>query len=90
MAKRELRRLEAYFNNRRFVIEEELFYPSGGGVLVWAYLLVFDGDTCTEDHLQDDVDMCKRYALDICQVPKEIWVELPSVFEEESSYEQYE
>jgi len=86
MAKRELRRLEAYFNDRRFVIEEELFYPKEGGILVWAYLLIFEGDICTEDHLQDDIDMCKRYALKYCQVPKEIWVDLPSAFKEETSY----
>jgi len=90
MTMRELRRLEAYFDNRRFIIEEKLFYPRKGGVLVWAYLLVYEDDICVEDHLQNDINMCMKYALKHRQVPEEIWVELPSTFEEETSYDQIE
>ena len=83
MGLKKLRRIETNFGNKKYLIEEELFYPPGEETLVWAYLYVYENNLCTEDHLQDNVEMCMKYALDICQVPLEDWVELPSVFEEE-------
>ena len=60
--------LFATHNGRTFRIEPDL--PEVG-----FYLLVFEGDRCVEDHLQDDVDMCMRAAEQDFGVPRDAWVD---------------
>ena len=86
METKKLRRFETHFDNKKYLIEEEFFYPPNEEILVWAYLYIYEDDLCTEDHLQDNVEMCMKYALDICQVPLESWQELHSTLTEENTY----
>lgn len=51
--------------NKKFVIEEE----EGIGF----YLYVFDGDTCTNDYLQDTFDFAVEQAEEDFGVSREIW-----------------
>ncbi len=82
-----LRRLKAEWNNCKYEIEEAVFYELSKKektIIIEAYLYVFEegSEFPVEDHLQNDVEMCMGYALDICHVPKESWIELEPVEEE--------
>jgi len=51
---------------RKFVIEEQ--HQTEG-----AYLLIYESGICSEDHHQDNVQMCKEYALEEFGVPLYSW-----------------
>jgi hypothetical protein len=60
--------LNAVFNGLKFVIEED--NPDVG-----AYLYVYRDGNCIYDYLQNDVNMCVRFAFEDFGVPEDIWVE---------------
>ena len=59
-------RWEAHHRNRRFVIEGDLSD-------VGFYLFVYEGARCTNDYLQDTVEMCKAFAAEEFEVPTQAW-----------------
>lgn len=64
-----MKRLEAFFNNLKFLIEEE-------EKEVGAYLYVLSDERSIADYLQGDIESCKDFALEEYGVPKNIWKEL--------------
>ena len=60
------KKFEATHNGLKFIIEEDL---PGVGVS----LLIYSGDNCTHDYLQDTIDMCKLFALEDYEVPENSW-----------------
>ena len=63
------RRYKAEFNNRTFVIEEDL--PEVG----W-YLYVYEGTKCTHDYLQDTKAIAMSQAEEDFGVPLAGWIEI--------------
>lgn len=59
--------LEANHNGKKFRIEED--YPEVG-----SYLYVYEGEKCVRDHLQKDIEVCKKLALEDYEVPLNKWV----------------
>jgi hypothetical protein len=62
--------LEASHAGRRFVIEED--QPAG------FYIYAFEGDHCTQDHLQDTLEIAKQCAREEFGVPEDAWHEATS------------
>jgi hypothetical protein len=78
-----LRRLETYFNELKYVIEEEIFYLSQKEPVAWSYLYIYDNNICTQDYLLKSVELAKQQAHKMHGVPFNIWMELESVEENE-------
>lgn len=62
----------SFFNNMKYVLEEDS--PEVG----W-YVLVYEGDLCVKDYLQDNLTMAIDFAYEEFGVPKDSW----SDFEDE-------
>lgn len=60
---------EAEYKGLKFRIEED--YPEIG-----AYLYVFENGKCTNDYLQNTILECKEFALELFNVPMDIWQEI--------------
>ena len=65
--KTEFKILEAEYNGKKFRIEED--YPEVG-----TYLYVYENGNCTEDYLQDNIEVCKQLAHENYKVPFDRWV----------------
>jgi hypothetical protein len=76
-----LRRLEADYKKKKFLIEEEIFYASQG-YEVWSYLYVYENGINTYDYLVKTVDIAMQQSNIQYDVPFDIWTELESVEEE--------
>lgn len=59
--------LEANYNNKKFIIEED--YPEVG-----AYLYVYENGKCIKDYLQENIEICKIFALQNFDVPLDKWI----------------
>ena len=58
--------LETHFENRRFLIEEDM-------TEIGTYLRIFEDDRDTHDYLQDSVEDCKEFAEEEFGVPTDSW-----------------
>ena len=58
--------LEAEHNGRKYRIEED--FPEVG-----VYLYVYEGDKCTYDYLQNDIEKCMEFALKNFYIPLNKW-----------------
>jgi hypothetical protein len=67
----EFKKLRSVYNNKKFVIDEDI--PEVG-----FYLYVYDGDKCVYDCLQDTIEICKEVAFEEFQVPLGSWQEIGS------------
>ncbi len=58
--------LELEYEGKRFRIEEDYLE-------VGSYLYVYDGEKCIKDHLQDNIEKCKKLAFEEYKVPVDKW-----------------
>ncbi|MBK8574587.1 MAG: hypothetical protein IPN90_02530 [Elusimicrobia bacterium] len=59
-------KLSSTVGERKFVIQQDR--PEVG-----FYLFVYENNKCVQDHLQDDLETVKRFALEEFSVPYESW-----------------
>ncbi len=65
----EFKILETKYKGKIFKIEED--YPEVG-----VYLYIYEGEKCTNDYLQNDINTCKKLALEDYGVPLCSWKEI--------------
>ncbi len=65
------KKLMSFYNNKKFIIEEDL--PEVG-----VYLYVYEGGKSVYDCLQDNIKICMEIALEEYGVPFESWKEIDS------------
>jgi len=63
-----IKHFKAEYKNLLFRIEG--VYPEG------AYIFIKENETWKYDYLQDDIEMCKKFAHDLFGVEYNMWIEL--------------
>lgn len=58
--------MKAEYNSLTFIIEADL--PEVG-----VYLYVYENGRCIYDYLQGSIEMCREFAFEKFNVPKNIW-----------------